>query len=544
MALRHSLAIFHGILLELIRTYFAFVKVYMFKNDYNAMCAEVFTHPHIETGGNLFGLWTTSGSAVIHVVLGPGQHCKRTSASFHQDLEYMERVGRFVNNNYMLCHIGEWHSHHNLSLNKPSAGDESTIRHNFPHGMSKFLVIIANIKNRDTVVLSPYFFTHGGERYEKAECVVLGSDSPFSNDVKILAQIEQGREDQQNETNRGEGASVRGTKTTPNTGSNSQRDDSTAPTYSQVASNPRNTGSNTQRHDSKGSTYRPSGGNANDVIPMETWDTNSLTGGSNPPADHTTAQTTNNPPGNHTANNEDEKATSKEVILKGTYDELEKFFGKGKVEMERTSNDDINMIFEHESYHWMLRFPTTFPDQPALLYRALIRHHLSSSSPCCDYYLEKPLTNHVNILLSIKKNCRLTCKICESISKEKLTKPVAVVIPDNTRPADVVQALRNEIEMTVSTPLSFASEAQNDGSYRIEFEHYQKNWSVKIPAEFPHKPAEVYKQESRYGSPQKKTINDSSMRHKQRMLISPNLIMLAIRSNCRCSQCLRHIEQV
>jgi hypothetical protein len=79
---------------------FAFVKVYICKNDYNNMCAEVYKHQHIETGGNLFGLWTTTGSAVIHVVLGPGQHCKRTNTSFHQDLEYMERVGRFVNDNH------------------------------------------------------------------------------------------------------------------------------------------------------------------------------------------------------------------------------------------------------------------------------------------------------------------------------------------------------------------------------------------------------------------------------------------------------------
>ena len=67
------------------------------------MCTEVYKHQHIETGGNLFGLWTTSGSAVIHVAPGPGKNCRRTTASFHQDIEYMHRVGRFVNDNYMLC---------------------------------------------------------------------------------------------------------------------------------------------------------------------------------------------------------------------------------------------------------------------------------------------------------------------------------------------------------------------------------------------------------------------------------------------------------
>jgi hypothetical protein len=145
----------------------------MYRNDFNAICAEIYKHQHIQTGGNLFGVWTTSGSAVIRVVIGPGQGCRRTNTSFHQDSEYMARVGRFVNDGHMLCHIGEWRSHHSLILDKPSAEDEITVKRSFPRGVSKFLVIIANIRNGDTIKLSPYFFTHGGERYEIAEYVVL-----------------------------------------------------------------------------------------------------------------------------------------------------------------------------------------------------------------------------------------------------------------------------------------------------------------------------------------------------------------------------------
>jgi hypothetical protein len=616
----------------------------MFTNDYNAMCAEVSKHQHVETGGNLLGLWTTSGSAVIHVVLGPG---------------------RFVNNDYYtLCHIGEWHSHHRLNLNQP-----------FPHGMSKFLVIAANMNNDDSAELSPYFFTDGGTRYEKAEFVVLESKNPFSNDANILAKIERGAEGNQGR------ASLTGSETPRNTSSNSYQNRN--PTYSQVTSrscheNPRQTGSITQRDGNTSSTHsqvtssngQQSGENANDVTSSDTFDTESPKGGPTPPADHTSVQTS--------ANTEDEKATTKEVIMKDTYDELEKFFGKGKVEIQR-SYDDINMIFEHESYHWMVRFPKTFPNQPANLYRVSNRHHSSSSSPCPHYNLEKPLTNHVNILLSIKKNCRLTCKICENISKEnltpeggptppvdhaapttdnppengsaqnqtvkeitmkdihdeleklfgqgkveiarsyddinmifehesyhwmvrfpenfpnqpaqlyrelkrdyfpssssgplynlekpltnhvnillsikkncqfsckicknvskeKLTKPAAAMPPVTTTFADVVKELANEIKMTdMATPLSFSDRTQNDRSHKIEFEHYYKKWSIKIPAEFPEKPAEVYKQERPYGAPEKKTINDwSKNRHVQKSLISSDLIMLAIRSNCYCSPC-------
>ena len=192
------------------------------------MCAEVYKHQNIKTGGNLFGLWTTSGSAFVHVVLGPGKNCRRTESSFHQDLEYMHRVGRFVNDNYMLCHIGEWHSRHSLSLNRPSDRDQQTVRHNFPQGVTKFLVIIANIKNRDTILLSPYFFIDGGRRYEKAEFEVLDCDSPFSTDFKIMEQIDLGAECQRHKTALVERASHRGepsrnTRNRQNTRSNPER---------------------------------------------------------------------------------------------------------------------------------------------------------------------------------------------------------------------------------------------------------------------------------------------------------------------------------
>ncbi len=186
----------------------------MFKNDYDTLRTEVYKHPQSETGGNLFGQWTTSGSAVIHVVLGPGQHCSRTDTSFEQDMAYMKRVGRFVKDRYSLCHIGEWRSHHSLSLNKPSAEEEHYVRRTFPQGMSKFLVVIANIENRDSIMLSPYFFTDGGTRYEKAEYVGLKSNNPFSTRAEILAEINlkaEGNEYQRNETSRC-GASLTGLK--------------------------------------------------------------------------------------------------------------------------------------------------------------------------------------------------------------------------------------------------------------------------------------------------------------------------------------------
>ncbi|CAB3991788.1 Hypothetical predicted protein [Paramuricea clavata] len=392
----------------------------------------------------------------------------------------------------------------NLVLKTKSPSDVTSVK-----TCRNFCSSLQTIRNGDSV-LSPYFFTDGGTRYEKAAFVVLESKNPFSNDAKILAKIERGAEGnqgrasltgsgpprntgpdshqnqntsptytqvasrsshknpQQTGSNSHQNQNTRPTytqvasrsshqnpqqtgsnshqsrntsptytqvasrsshKNPQQTGSNSHQNQNTRPTYTQVASrsshkNPQQTGSNSHQSRNTSPTYSQvastngqlSGENANDVTPTDTFYTESPKGVPilpNLPADHTSAQTS--------ATTEYEKAITKEIIMKDTYDELEKFFGQENVEIERTSYDDINMIFEHESYRWMVCFPKTFPNQPAQLYRVSKRRHFSSSSPCPHYNLEKPLTNHVNILLSIKKNCRLTCKICENICKENLT---------------------------------------------------------------------------------------------------------------------------
>ncbi|CAB3991785.1 Hypothetical predicted protein, partial [Paramuricea clavata] len=522
-----------------------------------------------QTRGNLFGLWTTSGSAVIRLVVGPGQGCKRTSTSFHQDSEYMARVGRFVNEEHMLCHIGEWRSHHSLILDKPGAEDEISIRRNFPQDVSKFLLIIANIRNGDSV-LSPYFFTDGGTRYEKAEFVVLESKNPFSNDAKILAKIERGAEGNQGR------ASLTGSGPPRNTGPDSHQNQNTSPTYTQVASrsshqNPQQTGSNSHQSRNTSPTYtqnqntrptytqvastngQPSGENANDVTPTDTFYTESPKGVPilpNLPADHTSAQTS--------ATTEYEKAITKEIIMKDTYDELEKFFGQENVEIERTSYDDINMIFEHESYRWMVCFPKTFPNQPAQLYRVSKRRHFSSSSPCPHYNLEKPLTNHVNILLSIKKNCRLTCKICENISKENLNPEVEPILPvdhtaqtTNNPPGNdtaqnqsantanetattkeiILKKIYDGLEKYFGSEGKVAIERTSHGEVQMTFKHYQYHWMLRFPETFPNRPAQLLSAfNPKYLSPCSNWLLESPLTNYVNILLS-------IKKSCYSSLC-------
>jgi integrative and conjugative element protein (TIGR02256 family) len=521
----------------------------MYTNDFNAMCAEVYKHQHIETGGNLFGLWTTSGSAVIHVVLGPGQGCKRTNTSFHQDLEYMARVGRFVNEGYMLCHIGEWHSHHNLSLCKPSAGDESTVKRNFPQGMSKFLVIIANIRNGDTIKLSPYFFTHGGERYEIAERVVVESDSPFSTDAEIMIQIHLGaerKEDQQRrETTMVEyanhsGASLRN----GNTGSNSQRDGNTNPTRLQanqsssllgISTSKPSTNSSDSLVNPSASTSKANPSTSDSLVNLSTRDSHvnqsSSQSQANPsgstPCDHGEPMDTddsdlrpsrdyeeaNASPENATPesqastsagsqadpdknkNDNEEVPSERQMVLKKVHDHLKNWFGRQsesmfKFECSKDSPGVIEISFKHNSKYWMVRFPKDFPNNPAKLFYSYWEVPASLYNKCSDFDLVKPLNNEVHILLSIKKICGV-CKVCKHFTKESLSR-FDLNSQSMNKLGALVDGLVNELSKLGDVCPVNITHPFNTSHAEVKFKHANKHWIIDFPAQFPDIPAKVY----------------------------------------------------
>lgn len=171
-------------------------KVFMFEEDYEMVAKNVLNYPNLETGGDLFGLWTTEGNAVLHVVLGPGQNCRRTGVSFFQDVPYLKQNGELLTQDYMLCHIGEWHSHHQLSLFRPSGGDSTTVIRNYPRGLCGFLLIIANILPSHQVQLSPYLYTQSS-RYDfdqKGTIVKLRAPNTFKAIWRIKNCMENGKE--------------------------------------------------------------------------------------------------------------------------------------------------------------------------------------------------------------------------------------------------------------------------------------------------------------------------------------------------------------
>lgn len=172
--------------------------VAIYANEYKQICAWVWKQQSLETGGDLFGLWSDDHSAVIQLVLGPGSDCQRAAHSFYQDVGYLEKVGTNLTGKEGVCHIGEWHSHHTIGLKRPSGGDERTVWTNMPtYGLSRFILFIANIETRsyerEAVSVGCFLFEFVKGTNQKLDVLqgkfhLLPNESPFRS--KYLSVLE------------------------------------------------------------------------------------------------------------------------------------------------------------------------------------------------------------------------------------------------------------------------------------------------------------------------------------------------------------------
>lgn len=152
------------------------VIIYQSELDYLSKC--ILESPNIETGGNIFGLYTPFGIPMIYYVVGPGPNAIHNVTHFRQDFHFLEKNADFLVEKHALHHIGSWHSHHSLGLTQPSQGDSvSTIEGMRECGLSSFLLIIGNCRNEKSSV-RPYRYYSDG-RCEQLRWVVLPDISPI-----------------------------------------------------------------------------------------------------------------------------------------------------------------------------------------------------------------------------------------------------------------------------------------------------------------------------------------------------------------------------
>ena len=178
-------------------------EVVIYEEDYKELCAWVLRKPHIETGGDLFGLWADEYNAVIQFALGPGKKCRRTTASFYQDVDYLAEVGSYLTENEGVCHIGEWHSHHQLGLARPSGGDKNTVWNNMPtYNLKRFVIFIANIEASQqeyNVNIGCFLFEIDSNGHQRpvipGKFKILYGENPFSRKKELNGRRINGEEE-------------------------------------------------------------------------------------------------------------------------------------------------------------------------------------------------------------------------------------------------------------------------------------------------------------------------------------------------------------
>ncbi|XP_046859466.1 uncharacterized protein LOC124452879 [Xenia sp. Carnegie-2017] len=174
----------------------------MYEKDYEGIQKMVQRYPNIETGGDLFGLWRSDNTVVIQRFIGPGKNCLRTETSFHQDVQYLEKIGSLITSKEGLCNVGEWHSHHQMRMPKPSEGDCRTIKSNMPHlGVERFVLFIATIEFSsglkrahdiplDNIKIHPYLFLSSKRSYIEGKIEFMSGTKENFPSTNVYSEIE------------------------------------------------------------------------------------------------------------------------------------------------------------------------------------------------------------------------------------------------------------------------------------------------------------------------------------------------------------------
>lgn len=152
------------------------IIIYESELDYLSKC--IIESPQLETGGNLFGLWTPFGIPLVHYVVGPGPKALHDPIHFRQDYEFLDKNADNLVKEHALHHIGSWHSHHSLGLAQPSNGDtESTLSGIRECHLESFILLIGNYRHGKSTVNAFRYYSNGN--CIKLKWVILRGESPI-----------------------------------------------------------------------------------------------------------------------------------------------------------------------------------------------------------------------------------------------------------------------------------------------------------------------------------------------------------------------------
>jgi len=161
---------------------------WIFESELKAIAFESSEYDNLETGGDLYGLWSAWGEPVIYLALGSGPNASKKHSEYEMDIEYMKECERVLQANHGIHYLGDWHSHHNLMLHKPSLGDQrriqSLLRKNSINNMAEIIVthILPEKGKRERINA----FTYKGSKMNHSKIRLLESKiSPIRESIML-----------------------------------------------------------------------------------------------------------------------------------------------------------------------------------------------------------------------------------------------------------------------------------------------------------------------------------------------------------------------
>ena len=162
-------------------------KVYLFKKDYDVITELIRCRPTEETGGDLYGLWTSDDEPVLHVVTGQGRKLPDSSSKGNDSVTTKRKeLGSVLRTKGRLSLIGQW------QFKRGPKQKESTIieavdqeyLHQITIGKDFVLILVDHDDSTRQMHLSPYLLSRFSVK-TKGQCEILVGESVFRKDEDI-----------------------------------------------------------------------------------------------------------------------------------------------------------------------------------------------------------------------------------------------------------------------------------------------------------------------------------------------------------------------
>ena len=160
-----------------IRVRQAVVRVYA--SELDVLVDEMHRHRYVETGGDLFGLWSHGDVPTIFLASRPGEGAVRERLSFQQDVRSHRATEQAVWHQFGIQCVGMCHSHHSIGLEVLSRGDLGrTMRYARRSNRSRFVDLLGFHRNQWHV--RPFVYEDAGlGRTRSTRLEVLPGMSPL-----------------------------------------------------------------------------------------------------------------------------------------------------------------------------------------------------------------------------------------------------------------------------------------------------------------------------------------------------------------------------